>query len=58
MSQNTETEDLQKDLELFMNLHQITSIEVVLHMEPAELLKMDGFGYRLMNYLFSLKNKT
>ena len=55
MSQNSETEDLQKDLELFMKLHQITSIEVVLQMEPAELLKMDGFGYRLLNYVLSLK---
>lgn len=56
MSQNTETEDLQKDLQRFMELHSITSIEVVMKMPTAELLKMDGFGYRMLNYLLNLKH--
>ena len=56
MSQDTEIKDLQKDLQLFMELHEITSVEDVLQMQAAELLKMDGFGYRLLNYLMSLKN--
>jgi len=55
MSQDTEIEDLQKDLERFMELHDIATVEAVLEMQPAKLLKMDGFGYRLLNYLLNLK---
>lgn len=55
MNQDTEIEDLQKDLELFMKLHAITSVEIVLQMPASELLKMDGFGYRLLNYLGTIK---
>lgn len=57
MSRDTEIEDLQKDLERFMELHTIASIEVVLQRPAAELLKMDGFGYRLLNYLFGLEKQ-
>lgn len=56
MRQDTEIEDLQKDLERFMELHNIAAVEVVLEMPAAELLKMDGFGYRLLNYLNTIKS--
>jgi len=57
MSQNTEIEDLQKDLKRFMELHEIATVEAVSDIPAAELLKMDGFGYRLLNYVISLKQK-
>lgn len=50
-----EEKDLQADLARFMQWHKIDSIQDVMAMEPAELLKMDGFGYRLLNYLIDLK---
>lgn len=55
MRQDIEIEDLQKDLERFMEFHEIASVEAVLQIPAAELLKMDGFGYRLLNYVISLK---
>jgi len=39
-----------------MELHNFESINDVLKVEPSILLKMDGFGYRLLNHLFNLNN--
>lgn len=36
------------ELERFMNLHNFKSLEEVLKITPEDLLKMDGFGMRLL----------
>ena len=55
MSQDTETKDLEIDLKRFMELHDIPSVEDILQLNASDLLKMDGFGYRLLNYITGLK---
>lgn len=57
MSQDEEQKDLQADLERFMALHGIVTLQEVIAITPAQLLKMDGFGYRLLNYLIGMSDK-
>ena len=45
--------EIEDELERFMQLHKLKNIKDVLKIAPAELLKMDGFGYRLLNYCFN-----
>lgn len=52
MDQESNHIEIEKDLERFLALHQLT-LDEVKAMPQAELLKMDGFGYRLLNYLFN-----
>ena len=52
MSHDTEIKDLQEDMKRFMTYHQISSINEVLQMKPVDLLRMEGFGYRLLNAYF------
>ena len=55
MSRENNNIEIEHDLERFLALHQLT-LDEVKAMPPAELLKMDGFGYRLLNYLFNPNN--
>lgn len=57
MSQESNKIEIEDQLKQFMRLHRLEYIEDVLNIAPADLLKMDGFGYRLLNYLFN-KNTT
>ena len=53
MSQKNNHIEIEDELKRFMELQ---NIEDVLKIEPSKLLKMDGFGYRLLNHLFSPYN--
>lgn len=56
MSQENNHIEIEDELKRFMQLHNFQNIEDVLKIEPSKLLKMDGFGYRLLNHLFSPYN--
>ncbi|MBI2722471.1 MAG: hypothetical protein HYX39_09875 [Bacteroidetes bacterium] len=57
MSPEEEQKDLQADLERFMALHGIITLQEVIAIAPAQLLKMEGFGYRILNYLIGMRDK-
>lgn len=46
--------DISPELERFMQLHGFTRIEDVLKIPAEDLLKMDGFGMRLMIEVYRL----
>jgi len=56
MHQENNHIEIEDELKRFMELHNFESINDVLKVEPSILLKMDGFGYRLLNHLFNLNN--
>lgn len=43
------------ELQQFMILHKIASIELLLQIEDEVLLKMDGFGWRMMREVLELR---
>ena len=53
MSQQIPKIEVEDELERFMVLHGFENIEAIKKFSVEELLKMDGFGYRLLNYLFN-----
>lgn len=55
MSQENPKIEIEDELERFMASHQFENIEAVKKIPAEELLKMDGIGYRLLNYLFNSK---
>ncbi len=48
MDQLKEKTDLQNELKRFMKLHKLKTLTAVREMPTAELLKMEGFGYRVL----------
>ncbi len=48
MEQHNAKTDLQNDLKRFMRLHNLSSLTELKKIPVAELLKMPGFGYRLL----------
>jgi len=44
--------EVQDELQRFMELHGFTDIEQIKKLPVEELLKMDGFGWRILNKLF------
>ena len=43
------------ELEVFMELHKFATIALLLENEDAALLKMEGFGWRLMKEVLKLR---
>jgi hypothetical protein len=43
------------ELQEFMNLHKIETLSQLLRYENAELLKMEGFGWRLMKQVLKIR---
>lgn len=56
MNQENNHIEIEDELKRFMQLHNFENINDVLKVEPSKLLKMDGFGYRLLNHLFNTNN--
>lgn len=50
--------DLQNDLKRFMKLHKLKSLSAVKKIPVPELLKMPGFGYRLLLEIVLNKNSN
>ncbi len=48
MDQDTVKQDLQNDLKRFMKLHKLKTLSAVKEIPVGELLKMPGFGYRIL----------
>lgn len=48
MDQAKTSKDLQNDLKRFMKLHKLKSLNAVKKIPLPDLLKMEGFGYRLL----------
>lgn len=42
------------ELQEFMDIHQIPSVAALLQIEAEQLLKMEGFGWRLMKEVLKL----
>lgn len=55
MSQEPTKIEVEDELERFMALHGFSTIDEIKKLATEELLKMDGFGFRLLNYLFNSK---
>lgn len=55
MSREQTKIEVEDELERFMASHQFTTIDEIKKLPVEELLKMDGLGYRLLNYLFNSK---
>lgn len=43
------------ELQEFMKLHQLSTIDELLSYDDVELLKMSGFGWRLMKEVLKLR---
>lgn len=43
--------EVQDELKRFMALHGFTDIEQIKKLPVEELLKMDGFGWRILNFV-------
>ncbi len=43
------------ELQEFMNLHKIETLSQLLRYENGELLKMEGFGWRLMKQVLKIR---
>ena len=56
MSQEQPKIEVEDELERFMALHQFKTIEEVKKLPVEELLKMDGFGWRLLRSVNSIDN--
>jgi hypothetical protein len=50
MDTNTQKIEVQDEMERFMQLHKFNSIQEVVKTPVEILLKMDGFGYRMLKY--------
>ena len=50
MDTNTPKIELQDEMERFMQLHKFNSLEEVVKTPIEILLKMDGFGYRMLKH--------
>ncbi|KQB42842.1 hypothetical protein RCH33_939 [Flavobacterium daejeonense] len=46
--------ELSKELEAFMEAHQIPDVPALLAISPETLLTMEGFGWRLMKEVLKL----
>ena len=47
--------NISPELDYFMQLHKIVSVPELLSIKNEDLLKMDGFGWRLMKQVLSLR---
>lgn len=45
------------EMEVFMKLHKIETIEELLKHQAENLLKMEGFGYRLLRQYLDFRNE-
>ena len=47
--------NISPELNYFMELHKIVSVDELLSIKNENLLKMEGFGWRLMKQVLSLR---
>ncbi len=47
--------NISPELNYFMQLHKIVSLDELLSIKNENLLKMEGFGWRLMKQVLSLR---
>ncbi len=48
--------EISEEIKQFMIQHQITSLDNLLNIKGSELLKMEGFSYRLLQSLLTYLN--
>lgn len=58
MNKDKVNTDLQNDIKRFMSLHQLSSLRAIRKLPVAELLQMEGFGYRMLLDIVLNKNIT
>ena len=45
--------DLSEEIKLFANKHHISTLEKLLEIKGTELLKLEGFSYRMLQHLLA-----
>ncbi len=58
LKNSIENLDLSKEIITFMQKHNITTLEKLLEIKGSELLKMEGFSYRMLQDFLSFLNEN